>query len=136
MFLMTGLILLLLANLCMVMCERNNIGVSKEGFISYFLQDGAGTGNTYVPIGEFDNLKTQPNIEGGSSWRFTSPNVPLQGPPVTVGEDNLFILKNNTSKPGCCDSSFSTDTGCVCLTPEQRNYLNMRGGNRTVEDGF
>jgi hypothetical protein len=25
--------------------------------------------------------------------------------------------------------------GCVCTTPQQRNYINMRGGNRTVEDG-
>jgi len=26
--------------------------------------------------------------------------------------------------------------GCVCTTPDQRNYINMRGGNRTVEDGI
>jgi hypothetical protein len=38
-------------------------------------------------------------------------------------------------KPECCDASYASDTGCVCTTPQQRNYINMRGGNRTVEDG-
>lgn len=135
-FLITGLILLLIANLCIVVCEQNGISLTKEGFVSYFLQDGAGVGSSYQPIGQFDNLKATPCDGMGSTWRYTSPNVPLQGPPVVVGPDNLFILKNNAVKPECCDASFSSDTGCVCLTPEQRNYLNTRGGNRTVEDGF
>lgn len=38
-------------------------------------------------------------------------------------------------KPECCGnpagSSYSNSVGCACMCPEQLNYLNSRGGNRT-----
>jgi len=52
------------------------------------------------------------------------------GPSITgVADDdqNLFMLYRNKSSPDCCPSTFSTSTGCVCTTDEQRNYLNRRG---------
>ena len=49
------------------------------------------------------------------------------------GLDSLFIFKNNQVKPECCDSSYGSNTGCVCTTAEQRDFINKRGGNRTVE---
>jgi hypothetical protein len=86
------------------------------------------------PIGAFDDVRVTPN-NGVSSWRGTDPNEPLLGPAFTPGPDSLFIFKNNQAKPECCSASYASDTGCVCTSPEQRNYINMRGGNRTVEDG-
>ena len=133
-FLITGLVLLLIANLLMVYstgCESN------EGFTSYFLENAGSSGlgkNKYEPIGAFDDVRVTPD-NGVSSWRGTSPNEPLLGPEFQPGPDSLFIFKNNQSKPECCSSSYASDTGCVCTTPQQRNYINMRGGNRTVEDG-
>ena len=85
------------------------------------------------PIGAFDGIRIKP--DNGSSWRGTEPNQPLLGPEFQPGPDSLFIFKNNTVKPECCSSSYSSDMGCVCTTPQQRNYINTRGGNRTVEDG-
>ena len=52
------------------------------------------------------------------------------GPSITgvEGDDqNLFMLYRNKSSPECCPSTFSTSTGCVCTTEEQRNYINSRG---------
>ena len=52
------------------------------------------------------------------------------GPSITgiEGDDqNLFTLYRNKSSPDCCPSTFSTSTGCVCTTNEQRNYINKRG---------
>jgi len=47
------------------------------------------------------------------------------------------MFKNNQCKPECCGASFSCDGGCVCTTPEQRDLINQRGGNRTQpDDGF
>jgi hypothetical protein len=51
-----------------------------------------------------------------------------------LGPDNLFIFKNNQCKPECCGASFSCGGGCVCTTPSQRDFINSRGGNRTVEE--
>jgi hypothetical protein len=133
-FLITGLVLLLVANLMMVYSKQS---ISGEGFMNYFLENAGSSGmgkNKYEAIGPFDDVRLVPD-NGVSTWRYTAPNEPLMGPPFTVGPDSLFIFKNNQSKPECCSASYSSDTGCVCTTPEQRNYINMRGGNRTVEDG-
>lgn len=133
-FLITGLILLLIANLMMVYSHHRG---TDEGFTSYFLEN-AGPANIGKskgdPIGPFDNLSIVPS-NGISSWRDTAPNEPLFGPDIKPGPNNLFIFKNNQSKPECCSSTYSSDMGCVCTTPEQRKYINTRGGNRTVDDG-
>lgn len=128
-FLITGLLLLLLANLFMVYASGN-----AEGFAGYFLENAGGSGKNYESIGAFDNVQLKPD-NGISSWRYTAPNEPLLGPEFKPGPNDLFIFKNNEAKPECCSASYSTDTGCVCTTPQQRNYINMRGGNRTMEDG-
>jgi hypothetical protein len=133
-FLITGLVLLLIANLLMVYSDR---GVSGEGFTNYFLENSASAGigaSKYVPIGAFDGVEIKPS-NGVSAWRETRPNEALLGPAFQPGPDSLFMFKNNDVKPECCGSSYASDTGCVCTTPQQRSYINMRGGNRTVEDG-
>ena len=133
-FLITGLLLLLIANLLMVYSRESN---SSEGFMSYFLENAGASGlgkYKFEPIGAFDEVRVTPS-SGGSSWRGTAPNEPLLGPAFQPGPDSLFMFKNNAVKPECCSSSYSSDTGCVCTSPDQRNYINMRGGNRTVEDG-
>jgi hypothetical protein len=128
--LLTGFILLLVANLLMVFVGPVR---PSEGFTNYFLENAAGTGKAYKPMGAFDGV----SLESGnkvSSWRRNSPNEALQGPGFNVGPDSLFMFKNNQCKPECCGASFSCDGGCVCTTPEQRNFINTRGGNRTVEE--
>ena len=131
-FLITGLLLLLLANIVMVYSYSRG---SAEGFTTYFLENAASTGKAYNPIGAFDDIRLTPD-NGISSWRYTAPNEPMLGPQFEPGPDSLFIFRDNQAKPECCDSSYASDTGCVCTTPQQRNYINMRGGNRTTEDGF
>jgi hypothetical protein len=133
-FLITGLLLLLIANLLMVYSQRTG---SSEGFTNYFLENAGASGlgkYKLEPIGAFDDVRVTPD-NGVSSWRYTDPNEPLLGPEFQPGPDSLFIFKNNQAKPECCDASYASDMGCVCTTPQQRNYINMRGGNRTVEDG-
>lgn len=138
-FLITGLLLLLLANLVIVYSSASSPYSSpSEGFTNYFLENAGKSGygsNKYEPIGQYDDVRVTPE-NGVSSWRGTEPNVPLTGPAFQPGADQLFLFKNNQVKPECCSSSYSSDMGCVCTTPDQRNYLNTRGGNRTVEDGI
>jgi hypothetical protein len=104
-----------------------------EGFSSYALANAGGAKDAYQPMGAFDNvrLSTGNNI---SSWRYTAPNEPLMGPAFKPGDNELFMFKNNQCKPECCGASFSCGGGCVCTTPEQRDYINGRGGNRNVPD--
>jgi hypothetical protein len=153
-FLLSGLILLVLASFLMIYngARGNFVGLegfktmaakptthakkaAVEKFSSYFLGEAGGVGKGYDPIGAFDGVKLVPS-NGVSQYRNTLPNEPLMGPAFEVGPDSLFLFKNNQCKPECCGASFACDGGCVCSTPEQRKMINQRGGNRTVEDGF
>ena len=102
----------------------------KEGFSSYFLENAAGTKETYSPMGAYDGVKlsTGNNVSG---WRYTAPNEPLMGAEFQPGPDSLFMFKNNQCKPECCGASFSCGGGCVCTSPQQRQYIAGRGGNRS-----
>jgi hypothetical protein len=131
--LITGLVLLLIANFLAFYGFQGK--VSREGFTSYFLENAAAT--DAKPIGPFDGvrLSTGNNV---SSYRYNHPDEPMAGnyPPFELGMDNLFMFKDNQVKPECCSSTYSSSTGCLCLSRKQSAYINSRGGNRTVEDGF
>jgi hypothetical protein len=133
-FLITGLIILLAANILMLYYKPGALGPSKEGFTSAFLENAAGSGKGYKAIGAFDGVKLDPG-NGVSSWRYTAPDEKLMGPEFEPGDDSLFIFKNNQCKPECCGASFSCGGGCVCTTPKQRQYIAGRGGNRTEPAG-
>lgn len=127
-FIITGLLVLLVANLLMMYSIRSP---TYEGFTSYYLSKAAGANKAYEPIGAFDAVELKPE-NGVSAWRHTAPNEPLAGPAFEVGPDNLFMFKNNQCKPECCGASYSCDGGCVCTTPDQRQFIASRGGNRTA----
>ncbi len=150
-FLITGLIILFIASFLMIYTgvssyegfmnqAANGVPTAQkqkevEQFVNYFLEEAGGYGKGYEPMGACDNVKIVPN-NGQSQYRNTLPNEPMMGPAFEVGPDSLFMFKNNQCKPECCGASYACDGGCVCSTPEQRKMINMRGGNRTVEDGF
>jgi hypothetical protein len=54
-------------------------------------------------------------------------NRPTQPVPLPDGE--LLLFANTEFKQECCPNSFSTSTGCACMTTDQYNYLVLRGGN-------
>ena len=108
-------------------------GNMKEGFSSYLLANAAGSKTGYEPMGAYDGV-TLSTGNDVSSWRYTAPNEKLMGEEFAPGQDSLFMFKNNQCKPECCGASFSCGGGCVCTTPQQRQYLAGRGGNRTAPE--
>lgn len=88
----------------------------------------------------FAALGFKESFEMSNQWKnghlsYNGPySSPSQLPPVI---DTSFFLANNRSSPECCKAAtYSTGGGCVCMEKEQLNFINMRGGNRTIEDGF
>ena len=105
-------------------------GAQKESFMDY-LSNGFAT----APIGSYDGINMAANLPPASQgFRARMPNVPH--PTVTIDENHLLPFVNNVSKPECCGATMSSDGGCLCTTPEDRNLINTRGGNRLHEDGF
>jgi len=149
--LISGLLLILVANLIMVYYApyglspmegfQNNVNPpantntnapaeAVEGFQSFYLENAGGAKENYSPVGAFDGVKLSTG-NSVSGWRYTAPNEPLMGAEFAPGQDSLFMFKNNQCKPECCGASFSCGGGCVCTTPQQRQYIAGRGGNRT-----
>ena len=59
-----------------------------------------------------------------------SDQASLTGPPidgVKGSPEKKFMFANNVTSPACCPSTFSTSTGCVCTTRQQRDYIASRG---------
>ena len=79
-----------------------------------------------VHTDKYESKYDQVEVNGGSNL---SPKVPLP-------EGQMFLFANNEFKPECCGSSISSSSGCACVTKSQIDYINQRGGNRTLCGGY
>ncbi len=128
------------------MASRNQLG-NRSNRISYSVNAPAPVG--YVMgkgvYGSYDGLKLKP--PGDTTWKAYPSDAPLlknpifvpQGSgiplrneevPVNIPDDSMFIFAKNIASP-FCKGSFSTSTGQVCTTKQQRQLINQRGGNRS-----
>jgi hypothetical protein len=74
-----------------------------------------------------------------SDFGYTDKNKSSQsfvGTEVPLPEGELFLFAKNQFKPECCPSIYSSTGGCACISNEQMNYLNTRGGNRTSDSEY
>ena len=55
-------------------------------------------------------------------------------PPLPNGQNLIF--NDNEFKPECCPAAYSNSMGCVCATKPQMQYIDQRGGNRTLSSEF
>jgi hypothetical protein len=80
-----------------------------------------------------DALFTYLSSQGPTKPMFTD-NSALYGPSIDGHPDSdkkMFMLANNRTSPACCPSTFSTSTGCVCTTKNQRDFIAARGSGLT-----
>jgi hypothetical protein len=49
--------------------------------------------------------------------------------PIPLPEGELDMFATTPFKGSCCPNTYSTSTGCACMTVDQYKYLNGRGGN-------
>jgi len=147
-YLLGMLIVLFLANVAMLM----GLNRPREGFANAFLGTGKGSaaellhegftdalvnGFATAPIGSYDGLDLAKGLPpDAQGFRANHPNDPLNGPAIQLDADHLFLYANNRASPECCSSTLTSDMGCVCLTLEQRNQINTRGGNRLHDSEF
>jgi len=114
--------------------STSNSAISKkEGFV------GA---NTNYGESSLYSL-TNNNQSFGNDWSQQSltvtPGKPLNSAvrkilnrpsqPVPLPEGEMLMFANTEFKPECCPNTYSTSTGCACMTTNQYNYLVLRGGN-------
>ena len=76
-----------------------------------------------------DRLYTYLSSQGPIKMKL-SDQAALRGPPVDGvpgSAEKMFMWANNITSPLCCPSTFSTSTGCVCSTKNQRDFVASRG---------
>lgn len=66
-----------------------------------------------------------------SSNTVTTKRSNYHGTEVPLPEGEMFFFKNNQFKPDCCPATYTTSAGCACISKDQLDYLNNRGGNRS-----
>jgi hypothetical protein len=49
--------------------------------------------------------------------------------PVPLPEGEMLMFANTEFKPECCPNTYSTSTGCACMTGAQYNWIIERGNN-------
>jgi hypothetical protein len=79
----------------------------------------------FSPVG--DGILLTPDINAGKM-------PPLNGNSTigaASGMKGLFMFSHNQTNPACCPSQYSSDTGCLCVTKEQSDFIASRGGNYT-----
>ena len=106
---------------------------AKEGFV--------GANTNYGQSSPFDlNSSSTVNASSWSAPDMTVvPGKPLspgvkqflarEPQPVPLPEGELDMFASTPFKPECCPNTYSTSTGCACMTGKQYNYLVNRGGN-------
>jgi hypothetical protein len=88
-----------------------------------------------IPVTNWENaarsyaqqMGNQDNTKSGQFYK---------GGPIPLPPGELLIFAQNQVKPECCPSYYSSSTGCICTSQKQWDYLNERGGNRTLTTEF
>uniref|UniRef100_A0A6C0E8A5 Uncharacterized protein n=1 Tax=viral metagenome TaxID=1070528 RepID=A0A6C0E8A5_9ZZZZ len=65
----------------------------------------------------------------GSYGKGVSDILGRQKQSIPLPEGQLDIFATTPFKAECCPNFYSNSTGCACMTTEQYNYLQLRGGN-------
>ena len=93
-----------------------------------FMQQSVGMPLTSGGMGPYDSV----SLAGGvSGWMASEPAPIVGAAPASTADDNkLMYLVGNKTDASCCPSAFNTDTGCVCLSEQDKSFMGSRGGNR------
>ena len=132
MLILIGVIYLIIILSTTYSCCR--VDCNKEGF--------SGANTNYGESSRY-SLRNSMNPIDTSSWSKPDltvvPGQPLsQGvknilnrkpQPVPLRKGEMLMFANTEFKPECCPNTYSTSTGCACMTTDQYNYLILRGGN-------
>jgi hypothetical protein len=78
----------------------------------------------------FTNMLSMFGVGGKEPFTGKKNNIILDGIKYFLGDKDVTTFKNEaTVKPECCDINPEQTTGCVCVDPEDIEYIKNRGGN-------
>ena len=107
--------------------QFNFLGAPRAAVKEDFMQKPLGAPTSGGGIGPYDGV----SLAGGfSGWSGNEAPISTEGPAGQADDNKLMFLVGNKTDPSCCPAAFNTDTGCVCLTEENRSLMASRAGNK------
>lgn len=117
----------------MIGCDCVNVKnmlKGKEGFVN-----GSSTLSNSLVTSLDSLVGATPAMDAGSVEKKGCNKAPMAA--SVQGEKMFYLNESDVSyNPSCCPSTYTNSMGCACLTDKQYNYLNSRGGNRTMPTEF
>lgn len=113
---------------CHLLCSCSRVGL-LEGMQTI------GASIDYTMGTDVANSWTNKAVQYADKMGYTEARTKYaqyKGTPVPLPEGQMFMFADNQFKPECCPSTYTTGSGCACITQEQVTYINERGGNRTM----
>lgn len=117
--------------------KKNLIGTYRNRPVSYFPNSNSICSfpdcNTFSGVENNWNQKivnSRNSVNKNNDNNDNSKKKPIDNYRVVAGPYDF--LRFNISSPNCCQytQDYTNGSGCVCLTQQQRQILNTRGGNR------
>ena len=136
-------LLVILVVLGMVLGAHLVGGCSKVGLMEGMSMMGAPLNSNMGEgvKGSYDGVKSP---AGKYEWRAHDHDSYVSK--MVTPDKAMDFFTETDFKPECCGSTYSatggvngngvTSGGCACLSTEQMDYLNTRGGNRTLTTEF
>ena len=114
--------------------EKVDTAIGKEGFVGYnnvaYGPEFASSDNSGVIMPpstwSMQNLTYSPGTTTGPGVKALWDRKPQ---PVPLPEGELDMFATTEFKPECCPNTYSTGSGCACMTIDQYKYLRNRGSN-------
>lgn len=114
---------------CNVWCTCS--GGVKEGFASAAKVGGAAINYT-MSSGVKQSWNSQPQQSAMSRLETNKGGFV----PGNMPSGQIDMLLGTPSSPSCCPSTYTTSTGCKCLSTNQAFSLASRAGNRTFSTNY
>ena len=109
-------------------CSRKSVKegfkVAKDAALDYMVCEGV-PGDTW---GGCDKDKIRPRKHTGEKYST--------GEKGDTDLESTLVFANNQFRPECCPTEVSSYGGCACISEEQIEFINQRGGNRTMPTNF
>ena len=106
----------------------NGLNAQRENF----MQKPVGRPISGPGMGPYEGINAGGGVAGWASNEEAQIKKGTGHLPSDAEDPNklMFLVGNRVSNEDCCPSAFNTDTGCVCLSENDKRKMSTRGGNR------
>jgi hypothetical protein len=111
---------------CNTICSCKIPSMEGMSSLDSNMHEGVPSSANAWKVSDYPKAKSSCN-----DFRHLAPEAQMSG---MHSDDQMDFFSNTVFAPQCCPSSYSNGKGCACLNAKQMDFLNQRGGNRTMSE--